>query len=214
MDSAESDDFLNDLLSEFKAPKPERKMPLQREKPAPLPRLQRAPPVRSSEPVQTARIPSPVYIKPEPEMPVADFGDDDMMLDDIKVEDIEQIESKPTFSMEATTELKPGLQSWKDADMNMVDTFVQDTIKEESQTMNIFEQDGHVRMWWYDAYERKEKGYVYLFGKVFNKDTKRYISCCVTVKNIERNLFVLPRPFLLDGISNRKTKKLVSYMCI
>ncbi|KAG1174483.1 hypothetical protein G6F71_004866 [Rhizopus microsporus] len=198
VDSAESDDFLNDLLSEFKAPKSERKMPLQREKPAPLPRLHRAPPVRSSEPVQTARIPSPAYIKPEPEMPVADFGDDDMMLDDIKVEDIEQIESKPTFSMEATTELKPGLQSWKDADMNMVDTFVQDTIKEENQTMNIFEQDGHVRMWWYDAYERKEKGYVYLFGKVFNKDTKRYVSCCVTVKNIERNLFVLPRPFLLD----------------
>ncbi|RCH81402.1 DNA polymerase alpha catalytic subunit, partial [Rhizopus azygosporus] len=155
-------------------PKPERKMPLQREKPAPLPRLHRAPPVRSSEPVQTARIPSPVYIKPEPEMPVADFGDDDMMLDDIKVEDIEQIESKPTFSMEATTELKPGLQSWKDADMNMVDTFVQDTIKEESQTMNIFEQDGHVRMWWYDAYERKEKGYVYLFDN--GKETDQEVD--------------------------------------
>ncbi|KAI8366243.1 DNA polymerase family B-domain-containing protein [Blakeslea trispora] len=64
--------------------------------------------------------------------------------------------------------------------------------------MDVFEKDGHLHMWWYDAYERKEKGYVYLFGKVLNRGNGKYVSCCVVVKNIERNLFFLPRNYELD----------------
>lgn len=107
--------------------------------------------------------------------------------------------AKPNFTTTDKSALRHNLQNWEAADAGMVDTFNQDIVREATQKMDIFEQDGHLHMWWYDAYERKEKGYVYLFGKVLNKGTNKYVSCCVTVKNIERNLFVLPRKHQLDG---------------
>lgn len=134
----------------------------------------------------------------------ADFMDDDMMMDEqllkkevgnLSISDI----PKPNFIATNKSAPRPDLQNWEAADAGMVDTFNQDTVRQETQKMDIFEKDGHLHMWWYDAYERKEKGYVYLFGKVLNKDTNKYVSCCVTVKNIERNIFVLPRKHQLDG---------------
>jgi len=59
--------------------------------------------------------------------------------------------------------------------------------------------DGTLRMFWIDACE--ERGVIYLFGKAWNGQTKSYVSCCVVVKNIERNLFVLPRETILAGKS-------------
>ncbi|KAI9485969.1 MAG: DNA polymerase family B-domain-containing protein [Benjaminiella poitrasii] len=146
-----------------------------------------------------------------------DFGDDIMLEDMVMDEEqllknrvdnltIGESTAKPNFTTSLKTDLKPGLQSWQTADANIVDTFHQDAVKEETQQMDIFENDGHLKMWWYDAYERREKGYVYLFGKALNKKTNKYVSCCVTVKNIERNVFVLPRPFKLDD-SNQETEE-------
>ncbi|CAG8477126.1 10329_t:CDS:2, partial [Diversispora eburnea] len=53
-----------------------------------------------------------------------------------------------------------------------------------------------IRMYWIDAYEKQ--GIVYLFGKTFDKIANSYVSCCVTVQNIQRNLFFLSRKFELD----------------
>ena len=36
-------------------------------------------------------------------------------------------------------------------------------------------------------------GIVYLFGKVWVESAKSYVSCCVSVKNIDRRIFILPR---------------------
>lgn len=36
-------------------------------------------------------------------------------------------------------------------------------------------------------------GTIFLFGKVWIEKAKVYVSCCVTVKNIERRMYVLPR---------------------
>lgn len=36
-------------------------------------------------------------------------------------------------------------------------------------------------------------GTVFLFGKVYVENAKTFVSCCVTVKNIERRIFILPR---------------------
>lgn len=110
--------------------------------------------------------------------------------------------AKPTFTTVNKNLPRPDLQNWETAAADMKteseDVFAQDSVRIENQNLDIFESNGHLNMWWYDAYERKEKGYVYVFGKVLNKATKKYISCCVTVKNIERNLFVLPRKYELD----------------
>ena len=37
-----------------------------------------------------------------------------------------------------------------------------------------------------------------MFGKVFNEASDSYVSTCVTVEGLERNLFVLPRAFKVD----------------
>lgn len=36
-------------------------------------------------------------------------------------------------------------------------------------------------------------GVVFLFGKVWIESAQSYVSCCVTVKNIERTIYLLPR---------------------
>ncbi|KAI7858123.1 DNA polymerase family B-domain-containing protein [Circinella umbellata] len=73
---------------------------------------------------------------------------------------------------------------------------------EPPRNMDALEKDGSLHLWWYDAYERRDKGYIYLFGKILNKSNNRYISCCVTVKNIERTLFLLPRKYKVDAQGN------------
>ncbi|GIY45678.1 DNA polymerase alpha catalytic subunit [Caerostris extrusa] len=57
------------------------------------------------------------------------------------------------------------------------------------------------RFFWLDAYEDpyKQPGVVYLFGKVYLEDAKRYLSCCVIVKDIPRRFFVLPRETNLEA---------------
>ncbi|CAH3184180.1 unnamed protein product, partial [Porites lobata] len=44
-------------------------------------------------------------------------------------------------------------------------------------------------------------GTVYLFGKVWIEAAKAYVSCSVAVKNIERQIFILPREKLRGWIS-------------
>ncbi|TPX76601.1 DNA-directed DNA polymerase [Chytriomyces confervae] len=56
---------------------------------------------------------------------------------------------------------------------------------------DYFEEDGSLFAYWFDAYEKD--GIVYVFAKVFNKTDSRFVSCCITVQNMSRVLFVLPR---------------------
>uniref|UniRef100_A0A158PAC3 DNA polymerase n=1 Tax=Angiostrongylus cantonensis TaxID=6313 RepID=A0A158PAC3_ANGCA len=55
-----------------------------------------------------------------------------------------------------------------------------------------------IRMYWLDAFEDpvKHSGTVYLFGRV-NIRGDKWASCCVTVKNIYRQVFFLPRNTVL-----------------
>ncbi|KAJ3026454.1 UNVERIFIED_CONTAM: DNA-directed DNA polymerase alpha catalytic subunit pol1 [Siphonaria sp. JEL0065] len=56
---------------------------------------------------------------------------------------------------------------------------------------DYFEEDGRLFAYWFDAYEKD--GVVYLFAKVLNKTENKFVSCCLTVNNIDRVMFVLPR---------------------
>ncbi|XP_035219808.1 DNA polymerase alpha catalytic subunit-like isoform X2 [Stegodyphus dumicola] len=66
----------------------------------------------------------------------------------------------------------------------------------------IINEDGNsvLRMFWLDAFEDQYKspGTVYLFGKVYLEEQKAYVSCCVIVKDIPRQAFVLPRETEFD----------------
>jgi DNA polymerase alpha subunit A len=54
-----------------------------------------------------------------------------------------------------------------------------------------------LRIYWLDAFEDylKQPGVVYLFGKVWVESASAYVSCCLTIKQIEKRIFVVPRKF-------------------
>ncbi|XP_044575659.1 DNA polymerase alpha catalytic subunit [Cotesia glomerata] len=61
--------------------------------------------------------------------------------------------------------------------------------------------DDVVRFFWWDAVENpyKTPGTVNLFGKIYIESSKSFVSCCLTVKNIPRRLYVLPREKIIDN---------------
>jgi DNA polymerase alpha subunit A len=65
-----------------------------------------------------------------------------------------------------------------------------------STRVQALEDDGTLRMFWLDYLELHGK--VYLVGKVLDKAIDRYVSACLTIENLERNLFVLPRDVRLE----------------
>jgi len=66
-----------------------------------------------------------------------------------------------------------------------------------SSKVQALEDDGTLRFFWLDYQE--ENGVVSLIGKVLDKLTGRYVSASVSIRGIQRNLFVLPRPRQMDG---------------
>jgi DNA polymerase alpha subunit A len=57
--------------------------------------------------------------------------------------------------------------------------------------IEALEQDGTLRFFWLDYLEHEGK--LYFIGKLKDKKSGAWVSCCVTVENLQRNLFVLPR---------------------
>lgn len=61
--------------------------------------------------------------------------------------------------------------------------------------IDAFEPDGSLRFYWIDHVDMG--GVVHLTGKVYDKaatdPNKKWVSCCLAVNGIQRNLFVLPR---------------------
>ncbi|XP_076255109.1 DNA polymerase alpha catalytic subunit [Rhynchophorus ferrugineus] len=68
------------------------------------------------------------------------------------------------------------------------------------------------RFYWWDAFEDpdKQKGTVFLFGKTFCEKKKMYASCCVAVKNLYRQIFLLPRQYMLDE-EGKETDTVVTF---
>ncbi|XP_063979720.1 DNA polymerase alpha catalytic subunit [Diachasmimorpha longicaudata] len=64
--------------------------------------------------------------------------------------------------------------------------------------------DSILKFFWLDASEDpyRQPGVVHLFGKVHLESSNTYVSCCVTVKNIPRRIYVLPRETLSSGEPN------------
>ena len=68
--------------------------------------------------------------------------------------------------------------------------------------VSVLEEDGSLRFYWLDYLENAGK--LYFVGKVQDKKSGAWLSICVTVENLERNLFVLPRERRMedDGFGN------------
>jgi DNA polymerase alpha subunit A len=65
-------------------------------------------------------------------------------------------------------------------------------------TVSALEDDGSLRFFWLDVYEHAGK--LYFVGKVRERGTGAWASACVTVENLQRNLFVLPRERRVEDV--------------
>uniref|UniRef100_A0A8C7VUN5 Polymerase (DNA directed), alpha 1 n=1 Tax=Oncorhynchus mykiss TaxID=8022 RepID=A0A8C7VUN5_ONCMY len=70
------------------------------------------------------------------------------------------------------------------------------------------------RFYWLDAFEDQysQPGVVYLFGKVWIESAKAHVSCCVSVKNIERTMHFLPREHKVNPKTGEETDTPVGMM--
>ena len=88
-----------------------------------------------------------------------------------------------------------------------------DSVEDENVTLPIITNEAGedvFRFFWWDAYEDpfKQPGVVYLFGKTYMESHKKYVSCCLMVKNIPRRIFLLPREQVPNFLTF--TKKCIS----
>jgi len=57
--------------------------------------------------------------------------------------------------------------------------------------ISALQDDGSLRFFWIDYLELD--GRIYFVGKLKDRNTGAWVSCCITVENLERNVYVLPR---------------------
>ena len=53
--------------------------------------------------------------------------------------------------------------------------------------------DGTLSFYWFDAHEENYGADLYLFGKVWQPETKSFVSCSLKVQGMERTIFVYPK---------------------
>uniref|UniRef100_A0A7N6BPU2 DNA polymerase n=1 Tax=Anabas testudineus TaxID=64144 RepID=A0A7N6BPU2_ANATE len=82
--------------------------------------------------------------------------------------------------------------SWGQEDESGVSEAPAEIQVDSSQLPLVERADGEqvFRFYWLDAFEDhySQPGVVYLFGKVWIESAKSHVSCCVTIKNIERTI--------------------------
>jgi DNA polymerase alpha subunit A len=53
--------------------------------------------------------------------------------------------------------------------------------------------DGTLSFFWIDAHEENNGADLYIFGKVFQKETNQYVSCALKVNGMQREIYALPK---------------------
>ncbi|RKO95074.1 hypothetical protein CAUPRSCDRAFT_9402, partial [Caulochytrium protostelioides] len=56
---------------------------------------------------------------------------------------------------------------------------------------HVFESDGALYFYWLDLIE--VASVLYMFGKVWSRESQSYASCCLQIKGMQRNVFLLFR---------------------
>ncbi|XP_033119807.1 DNA polymerase alpha catalytic subunit-like [Anneissia japonica] len=142
------------------------------------------------------------------DMALLDDDDDDfadVLEEEIKIKEEKEVkvepvikkeEKKPEYDVEALA--STGWETIKGQVNNGAQKCLADEVHIDSSSLPLTKnEEGEqvLRFYWFDSYEDpyKQPGVVYLFGKVWIESAKTHISCCVPVKNIERQVFLLPR---------------------
>ncbi|KAK3783769.1 hypothetical protein RRG08_063431 [Elysia crispata] len=144
--------------------------------------------------------PVEVQIKEEPDDPAVcddlsgiDFDDEDQMLEAYDTADVKMEVQESKAARISEDQLSMG---WEN--VGVTDVQPSSDIKVDNSHLPLVSNSAGeqvMQFYWLDAFEDayKQPGVVYLFGKVYIDTAKSHVSCCVTVKNIERRIFILPR---------------------
>ncbi|KAJ8309966.1 hypothetical protein KUTeg_011831 [Tegillarca granosa] len=141
---------------------------------------------------------------------MVDFQDIDFNED---VEEVKQTKPASVKTQENMTMVRPKSEQLEAIPLETIatgwDTYKLESNNNQSEVMTDIQVDTSqlplvtneageqvLRFYWLDAYEDpyNNPGSIFLFGKVWIESAKTHVSCCLTVKNIERKVFVLPRP--------------------
>jgi DNA polymerase alpha subunit A len=143
----------------------------------------------------------------------ADMAFDDLDMDAFMDVDEEEFNNKPQVTVEhvdSTTSALPAkkesnttpswLSLYDSLNVAEVDTLgpltSSNSASANSSNISALEPDGSLRFYWLDYLEHE--GRLYFVGKLKDKISNAWVSCCVTVEGIQRNLFVLPREKRVD----------------
>ncbi|CAH0698815.1 unnamed protein product [Spodoptera exigua] len=117
---------------------------------------------------------------------------------------------------ESPKQLKPLTSTWTD---QMGENQVAATVQVDGQLPLQTNESGEkiLKFYWLDAWKDRfvKPGVVYLFGKVYaNPSNKKAgcVSCCLVVKNVNRQMFLLPREYKLDSVTLEPTDQEVTMM--
>ncbi|KAL1440998.1 hypothetical protein MTO96_008921 [Rhipicephalus appendiculatus] len=147
---------------------------------------------------------------------LADEGDDDFLAElesgAVKTETKVSVkeEAKIGVKQEAAKEVDNGFPQWNGLHASEVVPAAEVCLDGLPVVQNE-EGESVVQFFWLDAFEDyfKNPGTVHLFGKVRIPDSKTHVSCCVTVRNIPRRLFLLPKESASDDAEEMAIMKTV-----
>lgn len=160
----------------------------------------------------------PVAIKAEPKDEVSMLIDDDDMDFSILEDDENQFDLENTTQKQDESMIKAKLKEKEDQNYANVQS-QWNTINDDeddllsSINVDIVEQKSTINFWLWDAYEDpiKMPGKVFLFGRMpMENNAKEFKSVCVTVENVDRNMYVLPRKYVSREQSLFLTRKTIS----
>jgi DNA polymerase alpha subunit A len=124
---------------------------------------------------------------------------DSFMADDfdIDADDAMEVDEKPK-PVKETKKVEDAVPAWLSVYDSLTVTTPDDAMgpiasssSTESTTISALEPDGSLRFFWLEYLENE--GLLYLVGKLKDKATNAWVSCCITVENMQRNIFILPR---------------------
>ncbi|KAJ7132213.1 hypothetical protein C8R44DRAFT_773372 [Mycena epipterygia] len=130
-----------------------------------------------------------------------DIDMDAFMADDgdIDIDDVMQVdEKKETVAKKETKKEEDAGPTWLSVYDSLTVSAPEDVLgplasssTTQSTTISALEPDGSLRFFWLEYLEND--GRLYFVGKLKDKVTNAWVSCCITIENMQRNVFVLPR---------------------
>ncbi|PKU39294.1 dna polymerase alpha catalytic subunit [Limosa lapponica baueri] len=136
---------------------------------------------------------------------------------EIEKKETEQLESEKKETSVLSCSL-PDISCWDRIDEDEADVGVAEVQLDPNllPLVNGENDDQVLRFYWLDAYEDQysQPGVVFLFGKVWIESANTYVSCCVTVKNIERTVYLLPRETEIDLSTGKERETPVTIMSV